>query len=79
MTLSYILAQHPSGPSGLFYWDEGTATSKVHTRERYVPVRDVCLFRCPRIVPVQIGPDGLLKRLDLDDRFFLFPSGKLWL
>jgi hypothetical protein len=44
--------QHPSGSSGLFYWDKDTAASKMHACkmhackmhacERYVPVRDVC-------------------------------------
>jgi len=36
--------QHPSAPSGLFYWDEDTAASKMHACGRYVPVRDVCLW-----------------------------------
>jgi len=40
--------EHPSGPSGLFYWDEDTAASKMHACEmhaceRYVPARDVRL------------------------------------
>jgi len=40
--------QHPGGPSGLFYWDEGTTASRIHACEmhaceRYVHVRDVCL------------------------------------
>jgi hypothetical protein len=44
MTLSSILAQHPSGPSGLFYWDEGTAASDACLRE-------IC--SCKRYMPLQ--------------------------
>jgi hypothetical protein len=39
MTLSSILAQHPGGPSGLFYWDEGMAASKMHACKRYMPLQ----------------------------------------
>jgi len=38
--------QRPGGSSGLFYWDEDTAASKIHACEmhaceRYVPIRDI--------------------------------------